>query len=125
MDGDDLPACSVLECSRKTKYTCVVCFDPVCNVCSTEASGNAGYCEEAKRIGICRKCSDGADTEVVESTNEKGDELKVVSSLSFKKSEPKAKKQKTLHFFAKPADRKSSSKALEVNLPPFILAHLQ
>ena len=124
MDGDyqdDFPECSVTECSRKTKYVCVACLNPVCNLCSTEATGDPGYCEEAKRVGICAKCSKEEKLEAAESTsdtNEKGDELKVVSSLSFKKSEPKAKKQKTLHYFAKGDNQKSSSQTLKVNPPP-------
>ena len=41
-----------------------------------------------------------------------GDELQVVIELSSSKSEQKAKKQKTLHFFAKRHDNQSSSAQL-------------
>lgn len=108
-DEDSLPQCYVLECDRRTKYKCVSCLKPICNVCSTEASGNPGYDEESKMIGICGACD-----------NNESDSLELTSVISTQ-SEPKAKKQRTIDFFTERGNKKVSRKldsSLKSEAPP-------
>ena len=50
-----LPLC-VFCLERKTKYSCVVCNEAACNICTNPAPDHCGYDEENKRVGICQKC---------------------------------------------------------------------
>ena len=48
-----------IQCGRKgTKYRCIQCSHPVCNVCTTTCTENTpGYCEETYSNGKCGGCS--------------------------------------------------------------------
>ena len=49
-----------IEFGRKnTKYKCIKCSSFVCQICSEKADENtAGYSEENKTLGWCKKCND-------------------------------------------------------------------
>ena len=52
------PLCSYCK-ERNTKYCCVDCSLPTCNICSMEVSSESkGYSEELKKVGRCKDCGD-------------------------------------------------------------------
>lgn len=59
-------------CKRTTKYSCLNCSTPVCNVCSISAApGRNGYDEEAKKIGICKTCEEKKSDEALQPEKKK------------------------------------------------------
>lgn len=88
--NDDKPLCSFCK-ERNTKYSCVSCRNVVCNVCSSPANPSTkGYDEEAKRVSVCRKCSEPQSLEsALASTSEPPRKVqKAISSMFGKSSEP-------------------------------------
>ncbi len=89
--NDNKPLCSFCK-ERSTKYSCVSCRNIVCNVCSSPAnpSTNKDYDEEAKRVGVCRKCSESQSPESASaSTSEPPRKVqRTISSMFGKSSEP-------------------------------------
>ena len=57
MDDEGTPLCERCK-ERYTKYRCLLCEKPVCNICSRNVDDESipGYDEENKRVGICQSC---------------------------------------------------------------------
>ena len=55
-DNVDLPSCMFCQV-RNTKYKCITCNKPTCNICATpmEETTN-GYSEEEKHVSKCPDC---------------------------------------------------------------------
>ena len=86
----DKPLCSFCK-ERNTKYNCVSCENVVCNVCSSPANPSTkGYDEEAKRVSLCRKCSEPQSLETASaSTSEPPKKVqRTITSMFGKSSEP-------------------------------------
>ena len=50
------PLCNLCK-ARQTKYSCIKCNKPLCNVCAkAEGDNTECYNEEAKRVGKCLGC---------------------------------------------------------------------
>ena len=93
---------------RKTKYRCIVCEFPVCNVCSRSADKNVfGYSEENKMVGICQSCdlvsettftTSSSDAEVIheKEKNSEGKIILVRQKYFSPASEPSRKKTENI-----------------------------
>lgn len=68
MSEGNLPKCAFCK-ARETKYKCVICCSPACNICTeTVDESYAGYDEELKKVGICRMCKSTKKKVAKEST---------------------------------------------------------
>ena len=109
-----------------TKYRCLLCEKPVCDICSRNVDESIpGYDEEDKRVGICQSCDsiiqisftmlypphDEPRYESEEKSDLSDDKIILVRQNSFSSvAEPSRKKQKTLDSMFLSSSKKDKHK---------------
>ena len=97
-----------------TKYSCITCDSPVCNICSKDVSPDTtGYNDELKKVGQCKSCS------VQESAEKDGKPPKKIQKTIFNMFGSTSSKSATLtKENPKQADKISSSKMTSRTVTP-------
>ena len=114
-----MPQCSANSCTRDTKYFCITCDKPTCQVCSQSADENSpGYAEEFFHVGYCSSCSTAITTSSKKRQSTDGVDLSTIG----------AKKHRSISSFftriAKPTKNLPLEQVSTVNTKKSIASHM-